>query len=109
MPEFVCILSQTCEALKNGPCQKQSREILQALFTALEGYGLTKAERQQIANLRPATLVEMHLIIEDCEERYDEEQLEALLAYVEEHLGPVEEEGGEEQEEQEEQEIEEGV
>jgi len=41
----------------------------QALDRSLEGYGLTKGEALQIINHMPTTLVELHLIIENIEDR----------------------------------------
>lgn len=45
---------------------------------------LTKAEKLQIVNLLPRTMVEFYLIVEECEDRFGEEQVEAILAKIEE-------------------------
>lgn len=53
-------------------------------FPSLVGDGVTlsKLEVLQLINLRPTTLVEMYRIIEECEQRMSEEQVEALLELV---------------------------
>jgi hypothetical protein len=53
----------------------------------LQPFKLTKSEILQICNNRPSQIVELYLIIEACEERLDEAQLELLLAAIEKHLG----------------------
>jgi DNA-directed RNA polymerase subunit F len=47
---------------------------------------LTRAELVQVINLAPASAVEVHLIVEDCEERLNEQQVEQLIAVVARHL-----------------------
>lgn len=47
---------------------------------------LSKKEYLQIINLQPATPVELHLVLDDCEERFTEDALEELRALVEEQL-----------------------
>ena len=55
------------------------------LDRSLESYGLTKGEALQIINHMPTTLVELHLIIENIEDRPhldDEETQQALLELI---------------------------
>jgi len=62
-----------------------THEQMQALCTELNEFNLSKAEKLQIVNLRPATLVELHAIIEDCEERPEtasEESMQAILDII---------------------------
>jgi hypothetical protein len=37
-------------------------------------------------NLAPASAVEVHLIVEDCEDRLNEQQVDELIAIVARHL-----------------------
>ena len=43
---------------------------------------LTKFEKFQIINLLPTTIVELFLIIEECDERFDSDQLQKLLEFI---------------------------
>lgn len=67
----------------------KSREELQALVDDLKPLGLTRAELVQVMNLAPASAVEVHLIVEDCEDRLNEQQVDELIAIVAWHLGVV--------------------
>eukprot|EP00882_Tetradesmus_deserticola_P001150 GHRQ01001245.1.p2 GENE.GHRQ01001245.1~~GHRQ01001245.1.p2 ORF type:complete len:135 (+),score=51.47 GHRQ01001245.1:196-600(+) len=71
--------------LSQAGCIK-SREELQALIDDLKPFGLARAELAQVINLAPASAVEVHLVVEDCEERLSEQQVEALTAVVARHL-----------------------
>lgn len=59
-------------------------EFLRSKFGQVGGRktGLTKAERLQICDLAPTELVEIHLIVEECESRFTDEELEEILAAV---------------------------
>ncbi|ELT88775.1 hypothetical protein CAPTEDRAFT_229172 [Capitella teleta] len=85
------ILYSTLKYLEKTPCAAvQSPEKLADFMQAVDGFNLTKAEKLQLLNLRPATAVEIQLLIEESEERLSEEQIEQLLATVAEHLGSEE-------------------
>ncbi|GFH20863.1 RPOL4c domain-containing protein, partial [Haematococcus lacustris] len=47
---------------------------LQHFIQLLEPFQLTKAEVVGILNLCPSSAVELHLVVEDCETRLNEEQ-----------------------------------
>ncbi|CAO3653078.1 unnamed protein product [Mucor hiemalis] len=67
------------EYLKETPCSTQSPEQLANFLELMSRYELTRAEKLQILNLRPKSTVEIYLIIEECEERFSEEDLEEML------------------------------
>ncbi|KAJ2709232.1 hypothetical protein H4R19_004360 [Coemansia spiralis] len=86
-PENVTTLAfEALEFLNGTPCSSQSADQIAALKSQLAGLELTKAELLQIANLRPKSLVELHLIIEECDERFRVEELEQLLGLIRETL-----------------------
>jgi hypothetical protein len=49
-------------------------------------FKLTRAELVQVLNLAPASEVEVHLIVEECEDRLNEQQMDAFLQVVAKHL-----------------------
>ncbi|KAG4301599.1 hypothetical protein PCANB_001682 [Pneumocystis canis] len=65
--------------LEELPAKKQSEEQIRSLTKELGNYFLTKAEKLMIINLRPDTLVELYTLIEECEERFNIEQLQQIL------------------------------
>ncbi|KAI9256937.1 HRDC-like protein [Sporodiniella umbellata] len=90
------------EFLKQTPVSTQQPEQIKACMEALSAYDLTKAEKLQLINLRPKSAVEIYLIIEECEERFGEEDLESLLNSILETLPRDDDEVMEEEEEGEE-------
>lgn len=75
--------------LEKTPAGQQTRKNVVAFFTATEQYKLTKAEQLQASNLRPASAVEVHLIVEDCDERLSSEAVDKFLGTIEEILPPL--------------------
>ena len=58
----------------------QTRERVAAFMEATGRFELTRAEVLMLVNLQPRTTVEIHLIVEECEERLTAEQTNELLA-----------------------------
>ncbi|KAJ2875420.1 hypothetical protein FB639_003998 [Coemansia asiatica] len=99
-PENVTTLKfEALQYLNDTPCTTQTAEQISELKKTLAEYELTKAEILQIINLRPKTPVELHFIIEECDERFGMEDLEQLAEIVVNSLprddGVEEEEGDE--------------
>ncbi|KAI8970166.1 HRDC-like protein [Mycotypha africana] len=95
------------EYLKETPCSTQTTEQIANFLNQMSPYNLTKAERLMLLNLRPKDLVGVYLVIEECEERFNEEELEAMLNIIVTTLprdddDEMEEDGGEEEVEEEE-------
>ncbi|KAK0086542.1 hypothetical protein PV325_002990 [Microctonus aethiopoides] len=90
--QLATITYQTIRHLEDTPCKKQTPEIIKNFMTAIEPFKLTKCEKLTILNLCPKTAVELQLIIEDSEERINEEEIKALLDLVVTHLDDCENE-----------------
>jgi hypothetical protein len=73
--------------LKNHTTVKrQTKEHVNNFMQALEEFDLTMPEKMHLLNLAPTTLVEIHLIIDRCSQKFQEHQTIDLLAIVKEHL-----------------------
>ncbi|KAI3883888.1 hypothetical protein MKX03_017352 [Papaver bracteatum] len=60
----------------------QTQENINEFLNSCEKYKLAKAEKLNIINIRPATLVEIDPIIEECQDRLNEEQVEELVELI---------------------------
>lgn len=49
-------------------------------------YSLTQAERMQLINVRATQQIEAHLILEECSERFTDEQLDVILNLADKYL-----------------------
>ena len=84
--------SQLARYLSTQPPATQSQQHIRATLQRLEHvmaaeqFQLTNTEIVQLVNLRPLTLVEVHRLVEECEERLSERQILQLLDVVREGL-----------------------
>lgn len=77
------IAYETEQYLKSyTPSTVTSPEIVNQFLVACKKYRLTKGEKLQILNHRPASLVELQLLIEESEERFSEEIMNEMIAMV---------------------------
>jgi hypothetical protein len=68
------------------------------LLTRLRPYELTKAEILMLMNLRPANLIGLDMIVEECGERFPDEQTqEEIITIIMEVLGAPEPAEGDEE------------
>ena len=74
------ITEQATGYLDKAACAAQSREGIARFVEALQRFQLTRAEELMLINSRPRSLVELHLIVEECEERMQEEEMQELLS-----------------------------
>ena len=72
------IIFETVEYFKRTGV-RDGQGHLKTVLEALKEYPLTRAERLQLVNLWPKSLVDIYLIVEECEERFDEAKVEELL------------------------------
>ncbi|KAG0167747.1 hypothetical protein DFQ28_005708 [Apophysomyces sp. BC1034] len=88
------------EHLKTTPSGTQAPEQLRQYLDRIASFKLTRAEKLQILNLRPKSAVEIYLLIEECEERFSEDDLGDMLNIVLETLPRDDDEVKEEEEEE---------
>ena len=70
---------QCSDTLKKTPAGAQTKENLAKFIKAVEPLNLTPAECLNLINSKPTTDVEIHLLVEDCEKRLKESEVELLL------------------------------
>ena len=92
LTNLATICFSTLKHLEKTPCKDQSDETVAKFLQALQPYNLTKAEKLQLLNHRPATAVEIQLIIEESEERLTEEQTEEIIQLMNQLLPEQEQE-----------------
>lgn len=63
-------------------CSKHSKQQITLFLSQFKDIPLKKAEKLQILNMHPQSLLDLHLIIEECEERFTEEQLNDMLTSI---------------------------
>lgn len=68
--------------LDKSAASEQKEEHLSSFLPKLEAFKLTKAEKLQLLNQRPETAVELLLMIEECEDRLNDSQIDELLAII---------------------------
>ncbi|GBN12495.1 DNA-directed RNA polymerase III subunit RPC9 [Araneus ventricosus] len=83
------VVYETVKYLEEMPCATQTPESVRNFLTAIQPYSLTKAEKLQLLNMRPTSLVEIQLLIEESEERFNEDQMNEILAAIAETLPPA--------------------
>jgi len=80
--QLATIVYETTKYLENTPCSFQSPEVIKQFKEEMIPFKLTKFETLQLLNQRPSTAVEVHCIIEDCEERLNEDDLVEVITRV---------------------------
>ncbi|KAI3917785.1 hypothetical protein MKW92_053920 [Papaver armeniacum] len=65
-----------------APVSPSEYQRINEFLKSCEKYKLAKAEKLNIINIRPATLVEIDPIIEECQDRLNEEQVEELVELI---------------------------
>lgn len=86
------ITFEATEYLARTPCANQSPQVIEEFLKAVSSYKLTTLEKLQLINIRPTSLVELHLVIENMDERLGDERIGELLDLVAKLLPPVDQE-----------------
>lgn len=66
------------------PVKIQTPEAISALMAYLNALELEKAEKLQIVNTLPRSLVTLYAVVEECDLRFTEEQCEEMITKVDE-------------------------
>lgn len=69
------------------------------LMTFLNAFDLMKAEKLQIVNALPRSMVHLYGLVEECDQRLDEDKCQSIIDKIDELFPVAEEEGDEEYEE----------
>lgn len=87
-PKSIATISyEAIKYLEQMPCKDQSPEVIKSFMTALLPYNFTKAEKLQLLNLRPSSVVELQLILEELDERLkSEDEIEKLLEIIQTNI-----------------------
>ncbi|KAI3993121.1 hypothetical protein MKX01_009864 [Papaver californicum] len=85
--------------LETAACN-QTQESIDEFLKRCEKYKLAKAEKLSIINIRPSTQVEIDPIIEECQKRLADEEVEELVKLITNLFPPIpKHEGADEDEE----------
>lgn len=76
------IVYETTKYLENTPAVVQRKSDIEKLIRSVGKFKLMPAEIMQIINLRPISLVELQLVVEESEERLSVDQVEELLRII---------------------------
>lgn len=85
------ILYETSSYLDSSPTSSYSFDSLTKFWSVIKerNYKLTKLEKVQIANLKPQNLTELHLIVDNIEEKLSDEQQNDLITLIQTMLVTV--------------------
>eukprot|EP00310_Coccolithus_braarudii_P019301 CAMPEP_0183350144 /NCGR_PEP_ID=MMETSP0164_2-20130417/17027_1 /TAXON_ID=221442 /ORGANISM="Coccolithus pelagicus ssp braarudi, Strain PLY182g" /LENGTH=140 /DNA_ID=CAMNT_0025522019 /DNA_START=51 /DNA_END=473 /DNA_ORIENTATION=+ len=78
------ISEQVLEYLADTGATNLNRVRIEAFLAAVKPFKLTQVETIVLLNMLPRSLVEIHLVVEECEERLTEDEREMLLDLCEE-------------------------
>lgn len=76
---LLAVREQLSRYLEQSPSASQTDSQVEQFCERIESFGLTVAEKMQLINLRPTSLVELILIVDECEHRYDKARIRELL------------------------------
>ncbi|CUM62800.1 uncharacterized protein PRCAT00000358001 [Priceomyces carsonii] len=89
--ELEVVTKQILSYLDKTPCSAiQSNESFKELLLFLNKFDLMKVEKLQIVNSLPRSMVNLYAIVEECDQRFDEDTCDSILETIN-RLFPVEE------------------
>lgn len=102
-PNLESITRDVTSYLSKSPTAIQKIENITKAMQDLSKYELEKIEKLQIINSAPYSLVNLYSIVEECDQRFTEEEIEDILNIIQTHFPQQEDEDNEEGEEEEDQ------
>ncbi|KAL0485828.1 DNA-directed RNA polymerase III subunit RPC9, partial [Acrasis kona] len=85
--EVLYVEDQLHEYLRdNTKVKRQTREHVVNFIKDIRKYSLTHAEEMNVLDLAPTQLVELHVIISNCSDRFSEEETMDMIELVNKHL-----------------------
>ncbi len=70
----------------SSPAVHQTPEHISAFLKAVEPFRLTKAEKLSLLNMRPVAVVELFMIVDECETRLSADEIDQLLQTIQTYL-----------------------
>lgn len=78
-PDLEHITKDTISYLSKTPAVQQSEDSITSVMKELASFQLEKIEKLQILNSAPHSLVNLYAIVEECDQRFTEEECERIL------------------------------
>jgi len=100
-PSLELVTKDVTSYLEKSPVAIQNVENIVQAMKDLSKFSLEKIEKLQIKNSAPYSLVNLYAIVEECDQRFNEQEIEEILGIVQTHFPQQEEEGEFEAEEEE--------
>lgn len=76
------VIYELKDYLNKSPASSQSAEAITQFLEKINHLGLEKAERLQLINSVPTSVVSLYSLIEECDQRYNEAQCEEILEAI---------------------------
>lgn len=83
-PDLETVTKEVVSYLEKTTTAQQSVELITSCMNKLAKFQLEKIEKLQIINSAPHSLVNLYAIVEECDQRFTEEESQEILDIVEE-------------------------
>ncbi|CCH62532.1 hypothetical protein TBLA_0H02480 [Henningerozyma blattae CBS 6284] len=78
--------SKKSETELKSPLTRMNDEKFSEFIRKLNAYSLYQAEKLQLINQLPTNMVHLYAIIEECESRFNEEEIDQILKIIAEYI-----------------------
>jgi hypothetical protein len=85
-PDLEVITKDLSSYLSKTPAQTQTADKITQCMKDLSKYQLEKIEKLQIINSTPYSLVNLYAVIEECDQRFSEDEINDLLEIIHCHF-----------------------